>query len=419
MLITSPAPELAIPVSETTKNISIGSTDVEYVLDEPLSKWPLLDPVAAFEEWKKYHSIEALRKDEDLSSRKYILGRFSCPRQAGILAADFANARLVAVATNRTFLFRYGGMGGNIRSGASAPELCERILTRADWLPLWSEFEDRLDEPVKLNSTFFKHHRQIINVEGPDVEVPALLADSQVVSYTRGWTFATFPEQWGGFINYASPSGGSFYSQVFGLDKHLDEEERIQKLYAEGPLFLYGMLYTKSFSYTEELLQSVANDLPAASVGNEKTVFSVGLHARHASVKDTGEDIHGEMRCLDRLMRQGNRRRLPCRLHHMSDRKPTLEGVAAYAKEKHNCTVVVTSDIVPTKEQLVEEHGPAAGMGYFQDLVLVSQAKSAFVSNLRSSSTLVMEMVEYNRRMDAWRSHGTRQLPPLPRCDIH
>jgi hypothetical protein len=64
-----------------------------------------------------------------------------------------------------------------------------------------------------------------------------------------------------------------------------------------------------------------------------------------------------------------------------------------------------------------EEHGPFAGAGFFRDLVVISQARSAFIGTSRSSSALVDELMEYDRHNNAWVIED-KLLNQLPRCYI-
>jgi hypothetical protein len=384
-------------------------------------------PVAVFEEWKKYHSVEALRNETDLSHRKFIIGKMACPRQAGIHAADYTNALLLAVATNRTFLFKYGGSMTWVRSGVNAPEVCDQILHRANWIPRLEDFEDHLDMKTmaSLDMTPFKESlERVIKMNKNEINenihlVDPLFKDVQVYENMRTWGLSRMPGLWFGLANLTDVKASSFYSQLYGLEKSFAQDERVQQLYMEGGLFLYGMLYAESFSYSKELLQSVASDMPAATEGDEDTVFSIGMHSRHPSEEQNGTHIHGEKQCLDYLMENRNTGHLPCRVHLMSDRELTIGGVSTYAKQKYNCSVVVTSNpTLATTEHTIQEHGKTAGMGYFQDLALVSEAKSAFMSQSRSSSALVMEMMDYNRKIKAWKESGQRNLPAFAQCSI-
>lgn len=72
-----------------------------------------------------------------------------------------------------------------------------------------------------------------------------------------------------------------------------------------------------------------------------------------------------------------------------------------------------------------DEHGPNPGVGFIRDLALVSQARSALVGDPgRSSFMLLHEIVEYDRRMDEWRSRqeGTNPLAitttEIPLCQL-
>ena len=47
------------------------------------------------------------------------------------------------------------------------------------------------------------------------------------------------------------------------------------------------------------------------------------------------------------------------------------------------------------------EHGPFAGVGYLYDVVLASKARNGFAGVRRSSSYIVLELIEYDRRIEA------------------
>jgi hypothetical protein len=104
----------------------------------------------------------------------------------------------------------------------------------------------------------------------------------------------------------------------------------------------------------------------------------------------------------------------------MSDRHSTIDNLRTYLLER-NCSVVLAAQphtpVVKDNGTLTEEHGPFAGAGFFRDLVVVSQARSAFIGSTRSSSALVDELMEYDRHNNAWVIED-ELLGPLPRCYI-
>mmetsp|Transcript_49680 Transcript_49680/g.120431 ORF Transcript_49680/g.120431 Transcript_49680/m.120431 type:complete len:111 (-) Transcript_49680:1427-1759(-) len=61
------------------------------------------------------------------------------------------------------------------------------------------------------------------------------------------------------------------------------------------------------------------------------------------------------------------------------------------------------------------EHGPFAGREFLDDLVLASQARNGVVGHERSSSDLLMELIDYDRIMEAFmafqqaQQQGTKQ----------
>jgi hypothetical protein len=87
---------------------------------------------------------------------------------------------------------------------------------------------------------------------------------------------------------------------------------------------------------------------------------------------------------------------------------------------QRNCSVVLAAQMMDPEVNITgtatEEHGPFAGAGFFRDLVVVSQARSAFIGSTRSSSALVDEMIDYDRRTEDW--HSRNVSDPLLRCYI-
>jgi hypothetical protein len=111
--------------------------------------------------------------------------------------------------------------------------------------------------------------------------------------------------------------------------------------------------------------------------------------------------------------------KVPCTVYIMPDRPKTIENLRTHLLQR-NCSAVVAPQItdaeVNDKGNKTKEHGPLAGAGFFRDLVVVSQARSAFIGDVRSSSALIDELMEYNRRTEAW--HSKRVVDSLDRCYI-
>ena len=90
---------------------------------------------------------------------------------------------------------------------------------------------------------------------------------------------------------------------------------------------------------------------------------------------------------------------------------------------EHDCKVVsiTNREKISSNEQnqsgVQDEHGAYAGAGFWQDLALVSEAESGFVGlGSRTSTALVIELMEYKRRIKAWKRDGSHALPDAPRC---
>ena len=77
-----------------------------------------------------------------------------------------------------------------------------------------------------------------------------------------------------------------------------------------------------------------------------------------------------------------------------------------------------------------EEHGPFAGVGYYEDMMMAIRARDGLIGGTSTSTLLVQEVIEYDRQMDALTqqrsSMGSGQtliptklpLDPLPSCNL-
>jgi hypothetical protein len=130
-----------VPPTGTTANNNNKSKAAHWLSRPPLA------PVAIFETYKRQHSAQVLAAEllssssSGLQHRQFIYATFACPRQAGVHASDFTTALLLAVATNRTLLFDYSSMGRWLRVGENAEQNCDRLLRRADWIPLYDDYK--------------------------------------------------------------------------------------------------------------------------------------------------------------------------------------------------------------------------------------------------------------------------------------
>jgi hypothetical protein len=106
----------------------------------------------------------------------------------------------------------------------------------------------------------------------------------------------------------------------------------------------------------------------------------------------------------------------------MSDRPLTVSSLSAFVETARDCTALTVSH---SKKQrsFRDEHGPHSGDGYFRDLALATSSSQAapphyvgFIgSKDRSSSLLLLELMEYDRRIQA-HAKGNSSIGHLPIC---
>lgn len=169
-----------------------------------------------------------------------------------------------------------------------------------------------------------------------------------------------------------------------------------------------GMLFRELFTIQVPLSsQTKADD------------FTVALHSRHTVVGDDGSIITDETKCLEMLL-ENRTKSANCFVYLMSDRPATVQMLKEWLVDR-NCTGISTEDyssMVTSPLLFRDEHGPNPGIGFIRDLALVSQARSALVGDPgRSSYMLLQEIVEYDRRVDDWRS-GRESPETIPLCHI-
>ena len=388
-----------------TKTATVASSDSTF------SSFPELDPVQVFKEWRTHHSAQALRGSIVLKDRKFIVAKFSCPQQVGVQAADYAAALLLAIATNRTLLYTYDGIRKWIEGGQNAPEVCDHILRRAEWIPLYVDHRSQLPGVQRVNASFSGIEELQSRID-KGLSLHEDISDKALVEIPRLWELGARPGYWRGLMDLRDVYASSYISDMFGLDPPLHLRSSTHKLYKEGIHYLFGMLFWESFALTEELVESVRNDVVVPNA----SFFSVGVHSRHPSNRDDGTDVSDEIACINKLVRTlGNGR--PCLAYLMSDRQETVRRISKHVQIAHNCTVVLASQRESANgTEHVDEHGAFAGAGYFQDLVVVGQADSAFISKRRSSTSLVAEFMEYRRRQKMWKSDGTRESSRMGEC---
>ena len=333
----------------------------------------LLPPVQVVKQYQQWHSQGSLERAPD--NRRFAIGYYSCPREAGNRLHRFFNDLIFAMATNRTLLWKYQ----DDKFVENTPEDCEQVLGRGAWLPSYAVWAPRLSlgPAVHLHS---------------DNPVPLDATESRVVA------LPDIRHPWPPFI-----TGNGLRTSP--------AQERARSLFAEGRWFLYGLLFRETFRFQPAVLP------PPPPRGREKHAsgpdFSIALHSRHFGVDNDGSNVTHERDCLDRLL-AARPPHAQCRVYVMVDRAATLQHLRAFLTSR-GCGAVAVSHTAAANHK---DNGPFSGAPYIQDLASASRARHALVLSEHSSgSYLLNEIVEYDRAMEGWH---TGRYPPrrLPVCVI-
>lgn len=371
---------------------------VNYTMEQTVANGTsaTLKPLLIWEEWVRHHSAQVLQQEsiEQLRARKYIQVTFNCPRQAGIATSAFLDGLLVALVTNRTLLVEYGGFWGWIRKGDNSRDVCFRLVQPAPWIPWLNKFPVKaVFNGTELSgvSTLHKNKAAMQKIDA-GLRVVKDASHHPLIRVSHAHGLGRARPGWARLRNFADRYLWEFWNQALGMAIPLDSV--VQDLYKYGHFFVYGMLLWKSFPFTNELMESVQDQIRE----DNDDFYTIGMHSRHVGSK-TGVDVSRELKCLDTLLRRNITR--PCRLFLMTDRPITLSKVAAYGKEKYGCESIYIPAYEGAKTaNITSEHGPLAGAPYYQDLAVVSQAQDAYMITARSSSALLSHLIEYRRVLE-------------------
>jgi hypothetical protein len=347
---------------------------------------------------------------ETLNSTQFIVGRYSCPMEAGNRLVRFMNGLLWAIATGRTFLWGHFDKEACLHmlaDGDAFAEMCEmhlnsrqdcaNILHLADWVPSWDEWS------VKLNLTYpvracagASPRLDPIAIPMDDPAVPRVVHVGHQVNIDTGILLATWRPR--------------------VLREVLEEKQsrmRAKELFSIGVYFTYGMLFESLFTLDPSLFSSY----PALDNNRVDTYM---LHSRHKRKDDDGSTIGLEISCMTEVL--SNRidsDSKPCVVYAMTDRTKTREQLPE-ALSKFNCTAFFSD--TTQSESWSSEHGPFAGRGFFEDLALVHQARRGFMSpnrktrkGIRTSSALPRSIMEFRRMLE---SPSFKEIPVIKEC-IH
>lgn len=367
----------------------------------------LLQPIATMHKYIEEHSearLEALWSEcdkklpcEKLDSLKFIVGRYSCPLQAGNRLVKFMNGLIWAIITDRVFLWDYfdeeachveqsSVAKGTCEGFLNTVEDCADILKLAEWVPSYDKWSQRLNLPpperafaigklkhVKLDTHYLPMDRS---------SNPRLLWVGPQRNLECGLQLAA--------------------GEVLGIVSKIEPLRTVKQLFQQDVYFTYGMLFESLFNFDSSLL-------PRESQWHGEHMDTYVLHSRHVSTESKGEDTAEEVACLKQVLPKVESRTKGCTVFVMTDRQAARRLLVDTLQTEFNCTAVVSPNITRGHSTFHTDHGDFAGRGYFQDLVVARHARSGFLTTgrkrtrvgIRTSSALPRSIIEFRRRLEA------------------
>jgi hypothetical protein len=166
-----------------------------------------------------------------------------------------------------------------------------------------------------------------------------------------------------------------------------------EKLYAQGIDFLYGMLFHRIFSLNLES-KDTPDTWPDPSSISAFVPFENG---------DDGPSLLHEIQCLQSVLPTIDR---PCSVLLLSDRLSTLNGVETWLTSRNCSAIMLTNE-------------PVSERAFFQRIFLASKARSGFIGNPIALSNLLLEWIEYGRRIETWKlGRDPFAIQGLPKCTL-
>jgi hypothetical protein len=420
--------------SDPSTTLPITSSSYGY---DPLA---ILEPIQILRQYQKEHSNEALQQQQDAtafdggvaakSDRKFLVAYYYGPDRAGNMLHNFFNSIIWGIVTNRTVLWEYYVD----RTHANSVQDCEQYLKRHSWLPSYAEWSRTLHlaapVPVRVrdmlsSSALVALAPQIRDIYPQNDKIDRVKWSddpAHLLRQTPKWT--TVVNEW------------LFAFVTSNKNSEIVATERFRRLYSRGLVFLYGILFPACFTIAVNTTATIINTAAAAGRPSPKPKdTSIALHSRHTVAADDGSYITDEIACLEQLLPAQASTQTPCWVYLMSDRPKTLELLTSWLLAR-NCTPVVSSTSDSSTSTILQppganEHGPRAGAGFLEDLIMASAARTGFIGvearqqglPARSSTALVLEKIEYDRTVEAVTSSSDRyhpldRLAALQRCSM-
>ena len=408
-------------LSNLTENATLNSDNYfELIQKGHFEKWAKLPPIELMQTYIQDFSQQALEKKwqdcggqkpcGSLNKMKFVVGRYSCPLEAGNRMFKFMNHLVWAIVTRKVFLWGYWD-DESCRIEATAGELeielycdkmmnsvadCKEVLQLAKWVPSWDEWSLKLNlttQPVRACALGNNQHDGFaFPMDGS--KVPRVIRVGQQNNLELG--LILFQEE-------VAPE--LLHKQV--------SRNRARALFrSQGLYFGYGMLFEALFTLHPSLLPE-----PYALDNGSSTYL---LHSRHTLETDDGSDISLDESCMKKVIANRTDYSMPCIVFAMSDRAATRERLPL-ALAEFNCTAVFSNNTTGGSS-VRYEHGPFAGRGYYEDLALVRNARRGFMApnvrsrtrvGIRTSSALPRSIIEFRRVLE---SASVAAIPEFKEC---
>lgn len=370
--------------------------------------FPLPLPMQVMEEFIAQHSKRALLNDPHPEQRKYALAFYQCPLNAGNNMHRFFNGLLWSILTNRTMVVRYWSKRVCKKYGlqtyskamcrASNNQCdCDLILNRAPWMPMFNDFEQialSSDPGIDPEEAYIVPYHATMGrtKDNPRFPIPDNFEEDYGVDLVSKYPhrLVMFPLC---YLKFRQLRNKTLQDTLLTTDW---ARERAERLFSLGEDFLYGMLH----SYTFHFASDVRSAIPASLEQDNQAYFTIGLHSRHRFEALDGCDISRETQCIEQILNRKNSSS-SIQVRIMSDRPCTVKMLSEWLK-KRNHTVMMAKHEQETPDML-REHGPYAGIGYFKDLAVVSTAQNALVAMTRSSSDLLKELMVFKQAIEYWK----------------
>jgi len=375
------------------------------------------------QEWEETQRGKLENKSNlDMDRRRFALGVYGCPFQAGNRLHHFFNSLIWSIVTNRTFLYHYfdrktcirltrrNGRGDpGICYSANTEQECDEVLKRKDWIPPSGKWRYRLQiknmRSFSFWSTAYKQPDHKLWKNNSEQYAGIIdIRDNRLVE------FALMLGQDAAFLK-------NEVKRKYVLSTE-EAQNRAKQLMALGEDYLYGLLFHECFQFRSSIIQDTtfySNSKNTTVTSNQHAGSTppilIAVHSRHSIEHDEGSKIKRESKCLDGMLKSmlpPTNYSISCDILLLSDRQNTLTTLQDYIASTYpQCHAVVAKHDNDTSWR--PEHGPFAGIGFYQDLAMVNTAMKSlswlhlqlpqvgFIgSKHRSSSQLVREILAYH-----------------------